>query len=365
MPIRDRKSPYWYARYTDPITGKRRSVSTGTANKREATLIENEIRAQVYRDKHADSYGHKLFEDLMDAWIDHVGNRERDRYAFSALLGHFQGRRLDSISPANVGDYKRRRAAQGAKSATIRKELQTYQAAVNWLNRDCGWNIPNPVAGRLPDKGNSRVRWITFDDYQRLLAACDKRAPYLPDMITLAVNTGMRSGEVRALTWDRVDLSGSVIHLSPENQKNRRYGTIPLNATSRRLLAERFDREQTYVFHRDGRPIGSIRKAFDGACRRAGIQDFVFHDLRHTCASWLIQNGVDLARVCEVLRHSDIRQTMIYAHLAPHDALQAVSVLDEITPTSFPTTTLSQAGNSCPFLSQTWTEAHSNPSVSP
>ncbi len=350
MPIRDRKSPYWYARYTDPITGKRRAVSTRTANKREATLIENEIRAQVYRDKNSESYGHKPFEDLMDAWLDHVGNRERDKYAFAALVGHFEGRRLDAISPANIGDYKRKRASAGASSATIRKELQTFQAAVNWLNQECGWNIPNPVAGRLPKPGDSRVRWITFEEYQRLLESCDSRAPYLPDMITLAVNTGMRSGEIRGLTWDRVDLAGSVIHLAPGDQKNRKYGSIPLNATARRVLAARFEDGQVYVFHRGekpvGKPIGSVRKAFEGACRRAGIRDFVFHDLRHTCASWLVQNGVDLARVCEVLRHSDIRQTMIYAHLAPHDALQAVSVLDKITPTIFPTTKVAKGGKS-------------------
>ena len=79
---------------------------------------------------------------------------------------------------------------------------------------------------------------------------------------------------------------------------------------------------------RNGNRIGSVKKSFASACRKAGVEDFHQHDLRHTCGAWLVQAGVPLIEVRELLRHSTVRMTERYAHLAPHNARAAVAALD-------------------------------------
>ncbi len=90
--------------------------------------------------------------------------------------------------------------------------------------------------------------------------------------------------------------------------------------------------DSPWVFcHKDGSPIRDVRKSFGSTCRKAGIDDFHPHDLRHTCAAWLVQQGVPIRDVSELLRHSDIRITMRYAHLAPENVRRAVTKLESMT----------------------------------
>ena len=77
-----------------------------------------------------------------------------------------------------------------------------------------------------------------------------------------------------------------------------------------------------------GDRVQSVKRSFNTACRRAGLEDFHPHDMRHTCAAWLVQGGVSIREVAELLRHSDIRVTMRYAHLAPENVRAAVAALE-------------------------------------
>ena len=90
-----------------------------------------------------------------------------------------------------------------------------------------------------------------------------------------------------------------------------------------------YNEEGQWVFsHEDGTRLGSVRKGFDGVCRRSGLIDFHPHDLRHNCAAWLVQAGVTIREVSELLRHSDIRVTLRYAHLSPDNVRAAVKALE-------------------------------------
>jgi integrase len=137
------------------------------------------------------------------------------------------------------------------------------------------------------------------------------------------------------MRWDQVDLGEGLIYLDPEDQKNGRPGSVPLNAEARAALVARaqfkarFCPDSPWVFcHQDGSRVASIKKGFQNACERAGITDLVPHDLRHTCAAWLVQAGVPLTEVRDLLRHSSVRVTERYAHLAPHRVRAAVQHLE-------------------------------------
>ena len=140
------------------------------------------------------------------------------------------------------------------------------------------------------------------------------------------------------LSWDRVDLTANVLRLEGRDTKNGKRRAVPLNEEARRALENRgrFRAEHcpdsAWVFsHRKGKRILNVHYGFKAACRRAKLtRTLRVHDLRHTCASWLVQAGVPLLEVSKLLGHSTIEMTERYAHLAPENLKAAVGVLDRL-----------------------------------
>jgi integrase len=137
---------------------------------------------------------------------------------------------------------------------------------------------------------------------------------WLVDFIELGLSTGMRTGELLGLTWERVDLGQRLVYLQSENQKNNTHGSVPVNEQIRQALLRRFKFTEQYcpksefVFcDKEGGRIQSIERGFETACDRAGIKDFTPHGLRHPCAAWLVQNDVPIRTVSGLLRqgHQD------------------------------------------------------------
>ena len=198
-------------------------------------------------------------------------------------------------------------------------------------------NSQDPFQWPQTQGPEGRIRWITREEAVRLIEAAknEPKSPHLVDFIRLSLNTGMRKGEVLGLEWNRVDLKANLVYLGSSNQKNGKIGSVPLNNEAREAILSRRSFATTncpnsqWVFcHEDGTRLGSLRKGFDGACRGVGLIDFHPHDLRHTCAAWLVQAGVTIREVAELLRHSDIRVTMRYAHLSPDNVRAAVKALE-------------------------------------
>lgn len=164
-------------------------------------------------------------------------------------------------------------------------------------------NLPNPVPGRKLKTAQGRVRWITRAEALTLIQAArnSTHAPYLADLIILALNTGMRKQEMLGMEWRRVDLQQGLLHLGVEHTKTSRRRTIPLNPSAKAAILERMRYHATHcpaspwVFtSKKGGRIQDIQKSFTTACNKAGIEDFRIHDMRHTCAAWLVTAGNDL-----------------------------------------------------------------------
>ncbi|CAK0780350.1 single-strand DNA-binding protein [Gammaproteobacteria bacterium] len=183
------------------------------------------------------------------------------------------------------------------------------------------------------------MRWITREEAEGLIAAAktlsQKKSSYLSDIIIVALHTGMRRGEMLGLEWSRVDFHAGLIHLEASHTKTATRRSVPINATAREALLSRARYRSTHcpdarhVFcGQDCTPIVDPKEGFSSACRKAGIENFRFHDLRHTCAAWLVSAGVPIYDVRDVLGHSTVSMTERYAHLAPERARSAVAVLD-------------------------------------
>ena len=177
-----------------------------------------------------------------------------------------------------------------------------------------------------------RVRFLSDDERERLLEACkDTDNPHLYNIVVLALSTGARKMEVVGLRWKDIDLERGTIILHETKNGERR--VIPITGYARSLMQtqhENRDKKCDYVFPSKAKcqPI-DIRTAWENALTKAGIDDFRFHDLRHSAASYLAMNGATLAEIAEVLGHKTLQMVKRYAHLSEAHTHKVVASMNE------------------------------------
>ena len=177
---------------------------------------------------------------------------------------------------------------------------------------------------------NRRDRWLSRGEEERLLQAA---RPWLKDMILFALHTGMRMGEIRELTWEGVDLFRKTVTVFRSKNGERR--TIPINNLVLDVLkrkAKMRSSKSDYVFPSDTHTLlddSHLRRAFRGAMKVCRIENFHFHDLRHTFATRLVQSGIDLYKVQCLLGHKSPIMTQRYAHHYPESLREGVEMLEK------------------------------------
>lgn len=246
---------------------------------------------------------------------------------------------LTEITAQRIADYSRERAGQKSRlkrlvsPATRNRELAALRhllrLAVEW------GHIEKAPRIRLAREPEGRLRFLNEAEAVRLLDACrQSQNPHLYRIVVVALYTGARRGEVRGLTWERVDFARGVLLFSHTKSGRRR--EVPMSEAVYSVLAEiPGQKTEGPVFRRrDGAAWGSIRTAFERAVVIARLEDFRFHDLRHTCASWLIMAGRNLKEVQELLGHRTFAMTLRYAHLSPDRLREAVASLPSLNTTS-------------------------------
>ena len=333
-------SPYWWVSYVN-ASGKRTRRSTGIANRKEAEALLSKWRLEAREERNWGTQPSRSFDELMLAYLEGPSRKkrshERDRYSAKRLFPFFTGRALETLSATDATAYIRNREKEGVGPGTINREIGLFSAAVNWARKELEWDVLNPFQNRRQKEPEGRIRWITRAESVAFIRAAETepKACHLVDFIRLGLHTGMRRGEMLGLEWRRVDLQEGLIYLEAQHQKSGRIGSVPLNKEARAAIISRANFRATHcpsspwVFcNKEGKRIKSVKRSFATACRRAGIEDFHPHDLRHTCAAWLVQAGVSIREVAELLRHSDIKVTMRYAHLAPENVRAAVTALE-------------------------------------
>lgn len=348
MPRKDRDglyqqpgSSHWYGSYTD-ANGIRRRRSTGTDSQAEAKAILSKWRTETHQQRLWGTEPTRTLHDLVIAYIDaHPTKRTLVRDGYSVqhlyrLLG--ADRVLNQLTQADTHGYCMTRRREGATPGTVNREIGFLSAALNWGRKTLGWKLENPAEAQRMPEPVGRNRWLTQEEAASLLQAArlEVKAPHLVDFIQLGLHTGMRAGEMLELDWRRVDLKQDQVRLGADDQKNGRLGSVPLNKTAREAILSRARFRATHcpaspwVFcNRKGERIASVKKSFASAVKRAGILHCTPHDLRRTCASWLVQARTPIQEVARLLRHADIQVTMnVYAHLMPDQLRGTVETLD-------------------------------------
>lgn len=301
---------YWYA--VDIIDGQTKRVSLRTKDKSEAEQRFADLRASGPR---------TTIREIMAAYLAEkdqtAADGERLRYAWKRLEPHFGALRPDQVTREECRAYI---ASRDVSPSTIQKELRTLRAGLRWQDPH------TPAVFVVPPSAPPKDRSLDRAEYKKLLRAA--KHEHIRLFITLALASAARSDALLSLTWDRVDFERGLIALGEGKGKGR--ATVPMTNTARQaLLNARALAVSDYVIEYAGRRVGSIKKGFSAACRRAKIEGVTPHTLRHTAAVWMAEAGTPMSEISQYLGHSDSRITeRVYARYSPAYLRGAANALE-------------------------------------
>lgn len=331
--IYKRGNVYW-VRYAG-VDGRVVFESSGSDKFRNAESLLIQRRQGIKEGKQPEikRIANHTFNELADNYENWIEGRQASAKVKGYIIGELKQRfgniPLRRFNTVLVEQLQTDLIARSCKNSYTNKVLNVFKhmftKAVEWdmVEQDTLKRI-RKVKHLREDR---RLRYLeSREECQKLIQACDA---HLRPIVITALNSGLRKGNVLGLKWSNIDLKNGFILV--DMTKNGERVEIPINQTLRNTLLEIPRRlDGGYIFHDPitDKPYGDVKHSFSAACRRAGIRDFHFHDLRHTFASHLIMAGVDLTTVSRLLGHKDIKMTLRYAHLAPHHTQRAVDILD-------------------------------------
>lgn len=321
----------------DDPAGEKRALRI-EAKHSEARTIRSFVEGRYWTDKLAlQSSGLDTQKRILAAWKPFVGID------------------MAKLDPADFHAHRIDRLEDEIKPQTLNKDRSVL---MTMLNQAVIWKLlpRNPLDHEgfreLEGKDEERVRWLgqndeheeVLDEYgakigerDRFMAAVmDETTPdYIRDMSILALNTGMRRGEIFKLRWESVSIERAQITVQKVTAKNKKTRYITMNDTVKRMLIRRNKvrpikggAELVFPNPETGKAFTTVKKGWATLVQRARLVDFHFHDQRHDFASRLVQKGVSLYEVRDLLGHSSIKMTERYAHLAPSQMRSAVKLLD-------------------------------------
>ena len=244
---------------------------------------------------------------------------------------------LRDIKPIHLERIKKTMAESGRSAQTIRHVLAALRQVFNFAKRHGLYAGDNPVSLiKKPSADARRLRFLTHEEAERLLAALAERGSNVHAMALLALHCGLRAGEIFSLTWGDVDVERRILILRDTKSGKTRaaYMTEAVGALFADMKRRGPD-DLVFPSAKGGR-IVQISETFNRVVAVQGLnngvtdprQKVVFHTLRHTFASWLVEQGIDLYSVKELMGHGTLAMTERYSHLSPDRLRRAVKTLE-------------------------------------
>lgn len=316
MPIYKRGETYWLDISAPDGTRIRRSA--GTKEKVKAQQLHDKIKHELWAVDNLNKRPERSFNDLMVVALRDAegqsGFENKQIYA-RYFLNIFGGRMVSSITGEEILDAlpthsgaKKKPLANATKNRYRSFIMRAFSMAYKsgWIDR-----TPHVPSMREP---KVRVRWI--EKHQARILIDNLRSDWMKAVCSFALLTGARKGEIFSLRWANVDLRRKVAVIAAEDAKSGKARPLPLNDEAVEILRN-MPRDCEYPFAYRGRKADQIsRSEFATALRKSGIEDFRFHDLRHTWASWHVQNGTPLMTLKELGGWEKLEMVNKYAHLS-------------------------------------------------
>lgn len=319
----------WYVDYY--YDGRRIRRKVGSEKDAENALAA--IKADILRGEYRFKKDRKIrFEDFAKEYLDYakINKRSwgRDESSLKRLLPFFGNCLLSKITVRHIEEYKRMRLDK-VKTGTINRELASLKHMFTIAEKLGKFDDKNPVKQvKFFQERQYVMKILDREEINRLI---DAAADHLKPILIIAVSTGMRKGEIFNLRWSDIDFIDHYIHI--KETKSNVMRKIPMNSVVATTL-KNIERKSEFIFpsswSKKHKHIMGVFRLFKVACKKAGIEDLRFHDLRHTAATLMVTGGVPLVTVSQILGHATIHMTMKYAHPTPEDKRKAVNVLASI-----------------------------------
>jgi len=356
----------WHCDFVAP-GGQRIRRSLETSDKRQAQELHDRLKAEAWRVDKLGEYKHRTFNEACVRWLNekqHKKSLDDDKSRIGFWMQHFSGCALSGITEDKilaavssminrkhlmnweamrdsrirlgkpVPAYKEKPAAQATKAthlAFIRALLRCAANEWRWIEKAPNIKCPVPK--------NKRIRWLTKEEADSLIRELPN---HFRPVVIFALATGLRRSNIVDLEWSQINMQRKVAWIHPEDAKAGRAIGVALNESACKVLRGQIGKHKRWVFvhtessvRPDGTRTKAVRKmrsdantAWRAALRRAGIENFRFHDLRHTWASWLVQSGVPLSALQEMGGWESIEMVQRYAHLAPNHLTQHAMQID-------------------------------------
>lgn len=322
-----RRGNVWFIDFRTP-SGERIRRSTETENKTQAQELHDKLKSEAWRLQKLGERPKRIWQDAVVRWVNetkHKASHEGDLGKLRWLDVHLAGKQLETINREVIDGIIQAKLAEGVSNATVNRHLALVRAILRRCHREWEW-LDRCPAVRLLKEPTGRIRFLTRNEAAALL----KELPeHLRDMATFSLATGLRAANVTGLTWQQVDLERKTAWVHPDQAKGRKAIPVPFNDAAMEVMQRQKGQHAIKVFTFEGEPVRQVNtKAWKKALKRAGIEGFRWHDLRHTWASWHVQSGTPLHVLQELGGWKTFAMVKRYAHFAVEHLAPYVGRID-------------------------------------
>jgi integrase len=304
-------------------------------NKAQAERAEAQLKTDLFEQRFGDGISKNFAEFVAEVyapWAKSKRSYTSEQFFIQAAVAYFKTYALADISPMAVERFKRERLATPVKDSGKPRKPASVNREMACLSRICSMAVDNGLLQTNPcgkvkrlRENNIRTRYLTDAEEEQLMAAINEHYERLRPIIIVALNTGMRQGEIVSLKWSQVDWQRNLITVI--NTKNGVDRTIPMNETVRDLLIRRWREAEQSKARIFDEPALLVCHSFSRLAERAGLIDFKFHDLRHTFATRLAPH-TDAFTLAALLGHKTLAMTARYTHPTDEGKRRAIAALN-------------------------------------
>ena len=309
-------------------SGKRIRRSAGTKDLKKAQQLRDKLAHELWQQKHIGIKPKRTWDEAALKWLQDMNGKKSIDTDISRLrqLTGLRGLFLHDMTREvimNVVD------ALPCGNSTKNRYIALIRAILYKARDEWDWIDKAPILKQLKEH-TQRIRWLRPQEATRLLDALPDN--HWREMAAFSLYTGLRQSNVFGLKWEQIDLLRKIAWIYPDEAKAGKSIGIPLNDSAIGILLNRLGIHGEYVFTntRNRTITGLNSKVWKQALQKAGIQNFRWHDLRHTWASWLVQRGVPLVALKEMGGWEKLDMVMRYAHLATEHLLPHAGLLDQV-----------------------------------
>ena len=306
------------------ICGKRICRSTGTQSKKEAQEFLAQLEADTWRCAKLKEKPRRRWQEAAVQWLSETSHKRTHQGDIDKLKWidpYLRDKYLDEIDRELIESIARAKEAEGREPATVNRYLALIRSILRAAWQKWEWIDKVPMV-RMRTEAEIRIRFLTQQEATRLLGELPEHLSY---MAHFALMTGLRMNNVVRLKWSQINMEKKLAWIHPDESKTGNAIGVPLNNEAIDVLKAQLGKHLTYVFTYKGKPVlRASTHAWYKACERAEIEDFRFHDLRHTWASWHAQNGTPLNILQEMGGWRSTEMVKRYAHLSTEHLLKYV-----------------------------------------